>query len=163
MSTAKEQLDFIDNLLEEYERKLGLPKIPEELDNSQELEMYLTMDRKHVEALSIEDCSYICMRLAQFAIWIQRAQNREKSRVTWARNRINVATADTLQSYKGYGREEKFWQAVKGDDFASKVHKIQVYAEQRAERLDFISNGLINLSKQIESIKYNKLREEKDG
>ncbi len=158
--TAKEELEKIDGVLDEYENVTGVsgfnrPGEPEEL------ERYLTMDRKDIEALSVEDCGYIAMRLSQFAFHIQRAQNRELARVGWAKSRINITTAEEVQQQKGYGREEKLWQAIKGNEYAKKLHQIQTFAEQRATRLNFMSSGLNNLAEMVKSIKFNKMRAEK--
>lgn len=161
MATAKEQLDIRDKLLDEYEKGIGLSTSAPPGEDT-ELESYLSMDRSAIESLSIEDCDTIAIRLSQFAFHIQRSQNREQGRVTWAKSQINLTTATELQEYKGFGREEKLWQAIQGNEYALKVHQIQVYAEQRVNRLSFIASGLNNLAELIKSMKFNKMRAEKN-
>lgn len=160
MSSAKDDLETRDKLLNEYEHTISVPEMRSP-GSETELEQYLTMDRAHIESLSVDECGIIAMRLVQFGFHIQRAQNRELSRASWAKNQINISTANTIQSYKGYGREEKLWQAIKESEHATKLNQIQTYAEQRATRLNFMSSGINNLAEMIKSIKFNKMRSDR--
>ena len=159
--TGKEELEARDKLLDEYENNTCLPgfRRPGE---PEELESYLIMDRSELEALSVDECGYIAYRLGQFSFHIQRAQNRELARVSWAKNQINITTATEMQNYKGYGREEKLWQAIRENEYARKLNQIQIFAEQRAARLNFISSGINNLAELIKSIKFNKMKADRN-
>jgi hypothetical protein len=155
MTTAKEQLEQRDKILDEYEGKIGLPP-HQSPGETEELEKYLTMDRKSVEALSSDECGIISYRLGQFAYHIQKSQNRELARVSWAKNEISLAIANELNNYKGYGYQEKSFQAIKDSVHATKLNQIMIFAEQRSVRLNFVATGLKNLADLIKSIQYNK-------
>lgn len=153
--TAKESLEARDKILDEYEKNLGLPAYSNDIAE-EELQAYLNMDRKSIEALSGEDCAIIAVRLNQFSFHMQRAQNRELARVSWAKNEIRITIANELNNYKGYGYEEKSSQAIKQNDHANKLNQIMVFAQQRAERLNFLSNGMRNIADMLKSVQYNK-------
>lgn len=160
MSTTLEKLALRDKVLAEYEKNIGIP-LSQAPGTDEELEQYLKMDRVNIEKLSTDECGIIAMRLAQYAFHIQRAQNREQARVTWAKNEINLCTADIMQGYNGYGREEKLWQAIKGNDYAKSMNSIMIQAQQRVDRLSFMASGLNNLAEMVKSIKFNKMRADK--
>ena len=85
LMNAEDRLKAVDQALDEYEKLSGIPPATAPGEEN-ELNQYFTMDRKSIESLSPEDSMEICFRLAQFAIYIQRLQNREKSRAYWAEN-----------------------------------------------------------------------------
>lgn len=143
-----------DILLDEYEKSLGLPATTEnagdvtvkEFKHIEEVEDYLQMNRDQFEALDANGCASIAYVLEQYALYIQRAQNREIARVNWARSYIKEVIANELNDYKAYGYEEKSVMAIKGNDFASKLDKIARYAQQRVDRLQFIAASVKNLA-----------------
>ena len=157
MTTAKEQLEQRDKILDEYENHIGMPP-HQSPGETAELEDYLTMDRKAIETMSGEECGVIAYRLGQFSYHIQKSQNRENARVVWAENEIKLSIANDLNNYKGYGYQEKSTQAIKGSIHASKVNQILVFAQQRSARLNFVATGLKNLSDLLRSIQINKGR-----
>lgn len=153
--TAKESLEARDKILDEYEKNIGLPVYSNDVAE-EEMQTYLNMDRKTIESLSGEDCGTIGIRLLQFSFHLQRTQNRELARVAWAKNEIKLSIANELNNYKGYGYEEKSSQAIKGNDHAAKLNQILVFAQQRAERLNFLATGLKNIADMLKSVQINK-------
>ena len=153
--TAKDAMEQRDEMLNEYEKGIQMPA-HEAPGTNEELEKYLTMDRTVLESIASEECSIIEYRLGQFAFYLQRAQNRELARVTWAKNELRLSIAKELNDYKGYGYEALSSQAIKGNEHATKVNQILVYAQQRADRLNFLSNGLRNLGDILKSMSYNR-------
>jgi len=155
MSTPKELLEQRDQILDDYEKGIGLPIYNNPVP-TEELEKYLSMNRDIIERLSADECAIIAIRLLQFGVHIQRAQNREISRVSWAKNELKMTIANEVNNYEGYGYEQKSAQAIKGNSHASKVNQIAIYAQQRVDRLNFVSNGLKNLADMLRSIQFNK-------
>lgn len=142
-----------DILLDEYEKGLGLPATTDEagdvtikqFKHVEQVEEYLQMSRDQVEGLDANSCAGIAYVLEQYALYVQRAQNREIARVNWARSYIKEVIANELNDYKAYGYEEKSVMAIKGNDFASKLDKIARYAQQRVDRLQFVAASIKNL------------------
>ena len=159
--TSKEELNEWDNLLDEYETNLGLPKYNATGMSQNELENYLTMSRDQLEKLGPEDCAQISYRLGQFSFHIQRTINRELARYNWSEETIKEVISDEVNNYKGYGYIEKAYQAIKHNDKASSLNKIKKYAKQRSDRLSYLANGIKNLSDILLSIQ--KMKANKNG
>lgn len=156
--TAKEELQYWDTVLDEYENKLGLPKYINNNFSEDELNQYLTMNRDMLEKLTPEDCGQISYRLGQFAFHVQRTINRETARLNWSESSIKEVIADQINNYKGYGYLEKSLQAIKGNDKAQALQNISKYAQQRIDRLSYIANSINNLSNILLSIQKNKVK-----
>jgi hypothetical protein len=157
--TAKEDLQYWDNILDEYEATLSLPKYSAQYGVSEsEINQYLTMTRDEIEKLSPEDCAQISYRLAQFAFHVQRTINREIARSNWSEETIKETIADEINNYKGYGFVEKSLQAIKHNDKASSLNSIKKYAKQRIDRLSYIANSIKNLSDIMMAIQKTKVQ-----
>jgi hypothetical protein len=158
MRTAKEDVAHWDEILDEYEKSIGLPKYNKNALPEQELETYLTMDRSVLEKMTKDTCAEICYRLAQFGFHVQRSLNREQARFNWAENEIKRTIADEIQQYKGYGYVEKALQAIKHNEKAAALDSIRIYAQQRIDRLSYLANGVKHLSDAIRTIEMNRVR-----
>ena len=155
---TKEEVKYWDEILDEYEQTIGLPKYKNDSLPETELNEYLTMNRDAIEKLNPEDCAQISYRLGQFSFHIQRSINRELARYNWAEEIMKETIADELNSYKGYGYVEKSIQAIKHNDKAQSLNKIKNYAKQRSDRLSYLANGIKNLSDILLSIQRNKVK-----
>ncbi len=158
--SSKEEIQYWDQILDEYENKLGFTKYSAEFIELPESELnhYLTMNRDALEKLTPEDCGQISYRLGQFAFHIQRTINREIARYNWAEETIKETIADEINSYKGYGYIEKSQQAIKHNDKAESLNNIKKYAKQRSDRLSYLANSIKNLSDILLSIQRNKVK-----
>jgi len=157
-NTSADQVNYWDKILDEYESALGLPSYTNSVLPEDELNEYLTMDRKVIEKLNPEDCAQISYRLGQFSFHIQRSINRENARFNWADETIKEVIADEINNYKGYGYIEKSAQAIKHNDKAASLNKIKKYAKQRSDRLTYISSSVKNLSDILLSIQKMKVK-----
>jgi hypothetical protein len=157
--TAKEDLQHWDNILDEYESSIALPKYSPQYGVSEtEINQYLTMTRDEIEKISPEDCAQISYRLAQFSFHVQRTINREIARCNWSEESIKDAIADEINNYKGYGFVEKSLQAIKHNDKASALNSIKKYAKQRIDRLSYIAISIKNLSDIMMAIQKTKVQ-----
>jgi hypothetical protein len=144
--TAKDEVSYWDNILDEYENSIGLPRYQASVLSESELNQYLTMSRDEIEKLTPEDCGQIAYRLSQFSFHTQRTINREQARYDWAEDTIRSIIADEINSYKGYGYVEKSSQAIKHNDKANAIDKIKKYAKQRLNRLSYLATSINNMS-----------------
>ena len=144
--TAKDEVSYWDNILDEYENSIGLPRYQASVLSESELNQYLTMSRDEIEKLTPEDCGQIAYRLSQFSFHTQRTINREQARYDWAEDTIKSIIADEINSYKGYGYVEKSSQAIKHNDKANAIDKIKKYAKQRLNRLSYLATSINNMS-----------------
>lgn len=159
MQTTKEQVEQWDKVLDEYESSLGLGQYSQSHSfQEDELNNYFSMSRDAIEKLTPEDCAQISYRLAQYSFFLQRTLNREIARHNWAESTIKETIADEINNYKGYGFVEKSLQAIKHNDKAQALSKIQKYAKQRMDRLSYLSNSVKNLSDIILSVQRTKVK-----
>lgn len=156
--TSKEEVKYWDDILDEYEKSIGLSIYKNDALSETELNNYLTMNRDVLEKLNPEDCAQIAYRLGQFSFHIQRTANRETARYNWADEMIKETIADELNNYKGYGYIEKSMQAIKHNDKAQSLNKIKNYAKQRSDRLSYLATSIKNLSDIILSIQKTKVQ-----
>ena len=157
---TKDKVQEWDNILDEYEKGIGLPQYNSGQFANSELEHYFSMDRKVLESMTPQDCGEIAYRLGQFSFHMQRSINRELARVNWAEENIKEAIADELNSYKGYGYIEKSSQAIKHNDKANALNKIKKYAKMRADRLQYTATSIKSLSDILLNIQRSKLKHE---
>jgi len=154
--TSKEELQYWDKILDEYETSIGLSEYSASVISSQEINTYTSMSRDEIEKLNPEDCAQISYRLSQFAFYLQRSLNRELARYNWAEENIKEVIADEINNYKGYGYIEKSIQAIKHNEKATGLNSIRKYAKQRSDRLQYLANGIKNLSDIMLSIQKSK-------
>lgn len=158
MKNTKDELEHWDKILDEYESSVGLPNYINQSNINTELENYLSMNRDQLEKLTPEDCAQISLRLTQISFYIQRTLNREIARHNWSETTIKLTVADEVNNYKGYGYVEKFHQAVKHNERAHNLYKIQTYAKQRMDRLSYLATNIKNISDVLLSIQRNKVK-----
>ena len=141
---AKEQLAKIDTVLDEYELSLGLPKFIDGFHDDT-AKQYLQLSRNQIEKLTPDQCSEAALLLASLSFHLQRSYNREIARINWANKTLKSCIAGKEQSYKG-SWESQFNQAVKENGYTSKIDDIQRYAQQRADRINYLSSSIKNIS-----------------
>ena len=156
---TKEQVEEWDRILDEYEKSIGLGTYSD-IHNftEEELNSYFSMSRDVIEKLTPEDCAQISLRLAQYALFLQRTINREIARHNWAEESIKESIADEINNYKGYGYIEKSLQAIKHNEKASGLNRIKKYAKQRMDRLSYLANNIKNLSDIILAVQKTKVK-----
>lgn len=143
----------IDGLLDEYEKKVGLPSV--NFEKLEPIDSYLTMTRESLDKLAPQDCAEISFILKQHALYIQREQNRQQSRISYAKGMINQVIADEQSGYSG-SWESTREQAIKHNDVAVKLNKIMIYATMRYDRLAFLSKAIVGLADTLVHIQFTK-------
>ena len=156
MKTADQEMDRIEQLLDEYEKSINLPLYTKK-DN--DVETYMNMSRPQMEKLSQEDCAQIAYVLSSYAFYLQRMHNREIARITWAKSMLKDALADSVDQYhvKFSTYDERKSKAIKHDEYANNINKIMTYAQTRADRLTFLSNGIRYIVEAMTNIQKSKI------
>ena len=143
LTTAKDQLEKWDKILDEYESSVGLSVFSGSYTNN-EAQRLLSMNRNEIEKLSPQDCAASALIINELSFHIQRAYNREVARVNWAEQTTKEVVANEVSNYKGYSYQERLFQAIKNNEHARTLSKIKKYAKQRSDRLSFLASGLNN-------------------
>ena len=140
----QERLEHVDSVLDEYEGSLGMSQYAGEFHDPS-VKNYMSMPRQQMEKLTVEECAEAALLLGGFSFYLQRSYNREVARVNWANSCIKNMLAGRESQYSG-SWDSQYNQAIKEDGYASKLKKIQVYAQQRADRLTYLANSVKNIS-----------------
>jgi|TARA_R110000751_G_C13646563_1_gene467516 hypothetical protein len=140
----QERLEHVDSVLDEYEGSLGMSQYTSEFHDPS-VKNYMSMPRQQMEKLTVEECAEAALLLGGFSFYLQRSYNREVARVNWANSCIKNMLAGRESQYSG-SWDSQYNQAIKEDGYASKLKKIQVYAQQRADRLTYLANSVKNIS-----------------
>ena len=157
-ATAKEKLSFIDKILDDYEKQLGLPtcKSP---GTEEELQKYLSMGRDELEKLTPEAASSIMYRLSQYAFYLKRTYNVEKSRTIWAKQQLNHMISSQINNYDKYMKFEiKVALITKENTYAQSIQKILTYAEQRTCRIEQLADFIKNLGDSLRAMQMTKVQ-----
>ena len=105
---SKEQVEYWDKILDQYENSIGLPQYNRDALPEKELNQYLSMNRDELEKLVPQDCGQIAYRISQFVFHLQRTINREIARYNWADEEIKITIADDINNYKSGLRIRSF-------------------------------------------------------
>jgi len=152
---ARERLAKLDSVLDEYESSLGLPSFNDNFHDDT-AKKYLQLTRNQIEKLTPDQCSEAALLLSSLAFHIQRSYNREIARINWADKVLKSTIAGKEQSYRG-SWESQFNQAVKEDGYTSKISDIKRYAQQRADRLTYLSSSIKGMSDIFLSVQRSKV------
>ena len=153
-NTASDQLKKLDSVLDEYERSLGVPEFNDEFHDDS-AKRYMALSRGQIEKLTPAECAEAALLLGSLSFHMQRAYNREVARVNWAKQTLRSTVAGREQSYRG-SWESQFNQAIKEDGYTSKVLTIKRYAQQRADRVTYLSSSVKNISDIFLSVQRSK-------
>ena len=152
---ARERLAKLDSVLDEYESSLGLPSFNDNFHDDT-AKKYLQLTRNQIEKLTPDQCSEAALLLSSLAFHIQRSYNREIARINWADKILKSTIACKEQSYRG-SWDSQFNQAIKEDGYASKISDIKRYAQQRADRLTYLSSSIKGMSDIFLSVQRSKV------
>ena len=152
---ARERLAKLDSVLDEYESSLGLPSFNDNFHDDT-AKKYLQLTRNQIEKLTPDQCSEAALLLSSLAFHIQRSYNREVARSNWADRVLKSTVAGKEQSYRG-SWESQFNQAIKEDGYATKIADIKRYAQQRADRLTYLSSSIKSMSDIFLSVQRSKV------
>ena len=140
--------------LDEYKK---LPQLTAP-GNTSEYEEYFTYDRAKLRALTSEDCSIVSLRLIQYAMYIQRSENRIKGNMKSIKAEINRCIASTAHQFSGAWEFQRE-QAIQNKEYAKKLNDLLLDYEQKAERLNNIAASIKMLSDQFKNLKFDKIKE----
>lgn len=157
-ATVDEKLNNIDAALDEFEKSSGImPNIAP--GDAAEIEQYLTMNRERLSALDDIACYEIGYRILQYGMYVQRIVNRDKARITWAKTLLaNYVTNDS-----DYDKFRKFEVSVeivaKKNSAVARLAAIMRWAQQRMDRLEYMSSNLKSLSDMLTNMARSKKAE----
>lgn len=145
-------------MINSFESNLGLPENIL-INNTDEYKKYLSMDISQLEKLDIKDCANISYRLSQFALYIQRALNREKALARTIKNKINKIIAPRINQYSGSWDLQRA-SAISDNDAAQLLSDELIESESRQDSLEYVSSGIKDLAGHMKNIQFAKRNNE---
>ncbi len=154
-ATVEERAEALDNLLAEYEERLGVGAVfhPEGEAESKRL---VGMPPSQLHKMTAEECGEAAYTLRQFAYHLQKAANRELARVNWANESIRRVIATIVAHTRGASAEERRALAIREDDVATKYDVIRVLAQTRIDRLSFLGIRVSEMARSLEALQQTK-------
>lgn len=152
--TADDEIRKIDNLLKQYEEKNNIHTIKHDPETNRILDLTLDELKKITEI----ECGIYAYVLSKHAYNIQKLVNEEQARYNWADNRLKQIYGKYGQSCRGYTFEERLLSLVSNNDYARRLHELMGFAQNRIDRLNFLSTKVSFISKTLDSLKDSKRR-----
>jgi hypothetical protein len=153
--SIQDQLKKMEEILDEYESKLGLPAFcPQAIEA--EATRLLRLTPQEMSKLAPDEKGEASVTLKQFAFYIQKAFNKEQARVHWAEERVKKVIAPGLAQQKAYAFEERKLLAIQENDAAIILERIRVNAQARVDRLSFITHRIEALAMSLFNIQRGK-------
>lgn len=150
------KMDKVQAALDEYENSCCLPNNNPPGD-ANEINNYLNMPRNEIEELSTDEISAISIRLSQYAFYLSRSINREKSRLQWLTYEILAYSSTKIENYQYMKYEQKLHCLAGEDEYMKKLLSAQSYCQQRIDRLDGLVDGIRNTCRMLENFQRAKI------
>lgn len=155
--SSKDRLAEFEQILNEYTQGIGINGI----QYNAEVNDVLSLTREQLRGMHPEDCGELAFILSQYAVFIQKEQNRQRARVDWAEREISYLIA--LEQSKYYGGDTKYVKydllratIIKGNSAAQALDNIVRHAKARHVELDKVSSNINLMSKALIELQQTK-------
>lgn len=155
VKSPKEQLDYLNEMLDAYESKIGLSKGVEHSGVQHILDKM-----SDVSVLTANECGEMAVVLSAYSMHLQRIYNKEVSVHNWADSKLGQYVDAHSDQYGGNYRhiDERRALVIRNDSYASKLVKIRDWAKQRMNRLYGLSGKFEHLSKTLLELQNSRRR-----
>lgn len=140
-----------DDALDRWESSLGLPvSCPVEVEL--EATRLLSISPRVLHAMGSADLGEAAYVLEQFAFFLQRATNREQTRLRRAEENVRRLIAPHLQKVSAYSWDERKLLAVRYSQAAREQDNERVEAQLRVDRLAYLAARVGGLVKAFQGL-----------
>lgn len=155
-NNAEQNIALVEQNIREYLNKIKLGQ----LESSDEIQKYLSMNQEQLRRLSIEECNEIAFLLNKEALFIQKERNILNGKISWGNSTIDWIIVSRLSNYDKYiPYDAKRILAIKDDEYIKKLYGIVVQSQQYIESTTFITNQLKNLADNLVDLARSKRSE----
>jgi hypothetical protein len=149
-------MDRLDKLLDGYEASLGLAPL-KPVQNEHKINEYLTYTYEELSKLDGQACGSMGYEIAAYGTHLQRAINRQKSRIKFCEAELRKELAKILHEFAHiYSWEERRWTAVESNSYTQKLQSLKDHAELRLARLDGIHFSLKHMIDTLRTLSYSR-------
>ena len=131
--SADEKFKRFIKATDDYIENAGLDLIK----YSKDAENILNLTQDELKSLSSEECGEKAYCVFAYANYVQTEYNKNLEKLNWSNDALwKILSSEMKQYGDRYTKwEEKYHQALKGNDFASRIHIIKTHAKARVDRL----------------------------
>lgn len=148
----------VESELDAFETVNALPaKIPLEVEN--EARRLIELSPVILKTMTASQCGEASYVLQQFSFFLQKAVNKEQSRITWAEENIKRVISSGINQVNGKSYDERKIKAISQNDAAIKLDKVRVDAQLRLHRISFLSQKVESMAKSIMYVQARKTHE----
>ena len=140
-----ERLSQIEQKVDTYHETKGIIK----LTPKNNAKTYLELESNAMRGLNEQECCEASIVLNQYSAFLQESYNKELSRVNWATSEMKRVSAPQLKQYAGkfQSYEEKCNLVIAGDEHVSELDRVRMWAQQLADRLNFMAQRVDAIAK----------------
>lgn len=154
--TIEEQLKVWENQLDKYLDSIGVNSII----SNPEVEELLTLKRQELEAMTPEQLGESAYLLSQYAAFVKKQINRNRNRVFWAQDRLDMLIGIEFSKYKLQNEVVKHdvvvSRIVSGNSVAGKLKSVILHAQGRLNELEDLPFALNNMAKSLLELQQSK-------
>lgn len=141
--------------LDRFETDCALPsECPLEVEN--EARRLLTLTPASLRGMTAIQCGEGAFTLLQFAFFLQKASNREQSRIKACERGRDFAALRGVDQVSGYGFEERMKKAVQQNDAATRLDGIRHDASLRKDRISFLDDKVKEMAHALMALQSTK-------
>ena len=156
--TTKERLSQFEEILNEYNNKVGLGFKP--IYQPAELQKYMTLTYDEVSKLDEAECKSASYILSQYAFYLRKEINRHNVRVYWAQKHLGDLLAKEAKKFDNvYGYEQKLAAMCVDNEYAKAVGQILFHAKSRVMELEDVTDHITSISKVYSNMSYRSRNE----
>lgn len=135
-SKVDERLQEIENVLEDYEKGLGLHPT----GTTEEASFIIGLNSEQLRKLSAEQCGEYSFILSQQSFYIQHQINKNNQRINWADSNIDAIIAGKVDNYGGKYTPfvDRKMMAICDNEYTKRLNEIKNKSQQVVSRLEYI-------------------------
>jgi hypothetical protein len=116
-----------------YEKRVGLPKLPDQYHECKHLEL----TGETISKFSPEQCIEAATELSSYGVFIQRTLSKEKGMLRWLNSRIDQSIAQDIQEYIGYySHEQRRAMAIVNNESAKALEELRLNSQLKVDMLE---------------------------
>lgn len=150
MNDVKTKSDDIQKLLDEFETKVGLPKLSFTPESP-----YLEWDKARMQKATNEELYDAMVCLPSYSFNLQRYINKYQSQITWAKSNLKIVMGEESRQYTQW-YEDNCNCIIANNEYAKGLHKLIMHSQMVIDRLAYLPAKIDWLTKELNSVLYHR-------
>jgi len=155
--SANEKAKDVNAYLDRFEFDNKIVPIQRPEDES-EISKIINLSPDLINKLTPDQCWEYAIRLSQYASYIQRMMNKEKTTEKWANGAIYDSAAKEFDQYKFMSEDAKIAIIAETNNYVAELLRIKRASILKISRIEYFSHALKDQANLFIMIKKNKER-----